>query len=147
MTTTQLSLNYLRKNGLVEAVTETWLTFPGKDRKTGIPTGKTVRIKRDLFFFADIFAFDPVSDETVLVQTTTTVHQAERVSKIRGLVRSDESLKCAAVARQWLTSKHRKIVVHGWLKSAKSKRWEVTVTEIERDSCVDQPAAANDDSF
>jgi hypothetical protein len=137
MTTTQLSLNHLRKQGYACAVTETWLQFP--ERKNGVPTGKMVRIKRDLFMVADLLAFNPMTDEVMLVQTTTTGHQANRVAKIRGLDRSKDSLEIARVARKWLHSTSRRIVVHGWLKSAKSNRWELTVTEIQEEDVVSVP--------
>jgi hypothetical protein len=129
-----MSMDYLRKQGYAVAVTETWLTFP--ERKNGVPTGKTVRIKRDLWNIADMIAFQPMTDEVILVQTTTTDNQAARVAKIRGLVRTNESLNCARIARKWLHATSRRIVVHGWKKSLKSKRWECTVTEIHEEDVV-----------
>ena len=118
----------MRKRGYIPAVTETWLTFP--ERKNGIPTGKMVRIKRDLWNIADLIAYDPLTDTVILVQTTTTAHQADRIAKIHGIPE----------ARQWLHSRSRRIEVHGWMKSKKSGRWEVTATEIAEEDCAPLPS-------
>lgn len=128
--TTKLSMDYLRKQGYVVAVVESWLTFP--ERKNGIPTGKTIRIKRDLWNMADLIAFRPDTRGVYLIQTTTTANQANRAFKI----------KTSEHAWDWLGCLDRHIHVHGWLKSRKTNRWELTVTEIKQSECVPSAPAS-----
>lgn len=120
MTPQARSLELLRKAGYVVDTCERWLTFP--ERKNGRPTGKTIRLRKDLYGYADIIAFR--HKEFVLCQTTTTDNQAKRLAKIYA----------APEAEAWLVAGGR-IICHGWHKSAKSRRWECTVTEVFEHDC------------
>jgi hypothetical protein len=108
---TQLSLKLFRESGYHAAVTEHWNSF--------------IHIRQDLFGFCDIEAFKP-SGSVILCQTTTRTNQRARVAKILS----------NPIARAWLQSDNREIVVHGWAKvGAKGKRktWQVTVTCLSLD--------------
>ena len=61
-------------------------------------------IKKDLFGFSDVIAFDPKEGGTLLIQATTLHNLSARCDKVRA---SDK-------ARQWLGSPHREIQVWGW---------------------------------
>ncbi len=144
MTPTARSLEYLIRAGFIATVVERWLPH--------------CHVRRDAFGFADILAAMPVlvgpsgqpacpncgnssqngipadapllrrcaTCKTVwqpggalLVQTTTTANQAARFKKILA----------STEARRWLQAGNR-ISVHGWHKSAKTNRWQVTEREV-----------------
>jgi hypothetical protein len=100
MTPTQLSLRYLERSGWTAAVVEKWNPF--------------AHIRQDLFGFADILAFKQ-GEPVTLVQTTTADNTSKRVKKI----------KANETATAW-TGAGNQIVVHGWKKNPKSRRWELT---------------------
>jgi hypothetical protein len=105
---TQRSLKLLREAGYHVAITEKWNQF--------------AHIRQDLFGFGDLVAFKP-SGPVMLVQTTSGGNVAARVAKI---VSND-------IARAWLQSENRVIVVHGWAKRGdrgKRKLWDCRVVEV-----------------
>jgi hypothetical protein len=105
---TQRSLKLLREAGYYAAITEHWNQF--------------AHIRQDLFGFCDIIAFKP-DGGVLMVQTTSGGNVAARVAKI---VSND-------IARAWLQSENRVIVVHGWAKRGdrgKRKLWECRVVEV-----------------
>lgn len=108
MTPTQRSLKLLRDRGwIAEKVERPWNPY----------TKRT----QDLFDFGDILCFN--SEMTMIVQTTSGSNVASRLTKI----------KASRIAKLWLKSGYRMIVVHGWRKvgpRGKRKMWacrEVTV--------------------
>lgn len=99
---TQKSLAWLRSHGWTAVVVEHWNAH--------------ARCTQDLFGFADILAIRP--GRTLLVQTTTASHLANRTAKIDRV----------PVARAWLDeSSAREIEVHGWKGSS------VRVVHVKRD--------------
>jgi hypothetical protein len=72
-------------------------------------------ISQDLWGFADLLACHPDKSGSLLIQVTTTSHQADRLAKAV----SQPAL------RIWLAA-NNSFEVHGWLKSRKTKRWELT---------------------
>lgn len=107
MTPTQRSLKELRKAGWLVAVVEKW--------------NPHVRIRQDLFGFADLLAVK--GDQVLLVQTTSTSNVAARLGKIRAEAKS----------HVWLAGQNRRIVVHGWAKRGprgKRKLWECREIEV-----------------
>jgi hypothetical protein len=78
----------------------------------------------DLYGFADLVAIRSDRPGVLAIQTTTTDHQADRLSKALAL----------PTLPVWLMAGNG-LVVHGWKKSKKSGRWEltervVTLTEV-----------------
>lgn len=103
MTPTQRSLKNLRDRGYVAAVVERW--------------NPAIRVRQDLFGFADLIAFGPGEGEpeVLLVQTTSTSNLAARRSKIL----ENEH------AQRWMRL-GGKILIHGWAKRGprgKRKLW------------------------
>lgn len=101
MSPTQRSLNKLRSEGYLVAITERWNQY--------------AHIRQDLFGFIDLLAIR--GNEVLAVQTTSGTNVAARISKLMAL---------PAVAI-WTNSPHRKVVVHGWRKvgpRGKRKTWE-----------------------
>jgi hypothetical protein len=100
---TPRSTKYLEAEGwtIVETV-ERW-----------IPRTNT---RKDLFGFIDILAIRP--GETLGVQVTDTLHQANRIDKIANHPNVDHVREAG-----W------GIHVHGWMKNTKG-RWVLTVTDI-----------------
>jgi hypothetical protein len=93
---TQRSLKLLRDEGYTAAVVEKWNRF--------------ANVRQDLFGFIDILGIK--RGEIVGVQSTTADNMSARIRKITdhenvGVVRE------AGI----------RIVVHGWRKDAKTKRW------------------------
>ena len=82
----------------------------------------TSRIKKDLFGFADLIAFN--HNQTVLVQVTTASNLAARVKKILASRR----------ARRWVDSPERYVEVHGWREykspDESGRTWRPIVREI-----------------
>ncbi len=74
-------------------------------------------IRKDLFGFGDLLAIRP--GEALVVQVTTTDHQADRITKIT------EHPNVGHVREAGFG-----IHVHGWMKSLVSGRWELTITDI-----------------
>lgn len=106
MTPTQRSLKQLRADGYFVAVVERW--------------NPHVRIRQDLFGFADLLAFR--GDEVLLVQTTSGSNVAARLAKIAAL----------PIATEWANGSNRRIVVHGWRKTGprgKRKTWQCREVE------------------
>lgn len=106
MTPTQRSLKMLRDDGYFVAVVEKW--------------NPHVRIRQDLFGFADLIAFK--DNDVLLVQTTSGSNVAARISKI------NEN----PIALLWKTE-NRKIVVHGWRKTGergKRKTWQARIEQL-----------------
>ncbi len=98
MTPTQRTLADLRADGFHAAVVEKWLA--------------AVKIRQDLFGFADVIAFRPGQPGSVLVQTTSGSNVAARRDKILAL----------PVARDWLRAGNW-IRLDGWAKrGARGKR-------------------------
>jgi hypothetical protein len=99
MTPTERSIALLKKSGHIVGKLERWNPYvPRPDGGMGI--------RQDLWGFADIIAFSPLSDWVVLVQTTSGSNAAKRVEKIAGIT----------LALDWLKSPHRQIHVHAWAK-------------------------------
>jgi hypothetical protein len=73
-------------------------------------------IRKDLWGFGDILAIRP--GETLLVQVTDTLHQANRIDKIANHPNVGHVREAG-----WA------IHVHGWMKNSKG-RWVLTVTDI-----------------
>ena len=108
MTPTQRSLSYLKARDIVAAVVEHWNPF--------------VRIRQDLFQFADILAVDPVNQETKFIQVTSGSNVSARVKKIA------TNQKARAVLKAGNT-----IEVHGWRKTGprgKRKTWDIRIVPI-----------------
>lgn len=102
MTPTQRSLAQLRRDGYCCQVVEHW--------------NPHARIRQDLFGCIDIIALRGA--ETLAVQTTTT-GVASRVKKI-----ADNPNLPAMRAAGWT------IHVHGWRKSARTRKWEQRVVDV-----------------
>ncbi len=96
VTTTQRSLAYMRKKNYYAEVVERYNSF--------------TRRKNDLFGFIDILCLK--EGEVLGVQTTTSAHMAERITKIR-THENYPAVKEAGIV----------IVVHGWVK--RGRLWEV----------------------
>lgn len=96
-TPTERSLKYLRKNGWRCAVVEKW--------------NPAIKRRNDLFGFGDILAIK--DDQTLIVQTTSASHVAERITKI-----VEDCAEALADVRKagWL------IHVHGWRKAKQGNR-------------------------
>lgn len=93
----------MRNQGYVVAVVEHWNSF--------------VKIRQDLFGFADLIAF---KDKVVLlVQTTSDANVSARRKKVED----------NPISALWLSSpRSRKVEVHGWKKV--KGRWRVRVVNI-----------------
>ena len=103
MTPTQRSLAQLRADGWTAEVVEKW--------------NPHARIRQDLFGFVDILAIR--DGETLAVQTTSGDHVAERCRKI-----AEHPTVAAVREAGWA------IHVHGWRKSAKTRRWELRTVDV-----------------
>lgn len=99
---TPRSKAYLEAQGWLVEVVERW-----------IPRTNT---RKDLWGFGDILAIRP--GETLLVQVTSTAHQANRIDKI-----ANHPNVGAVREAGWA------IHVHGWMKNTKG-RWVLTVTDV-----------------
>lgn len=108
MTPTERSLKKLRADGWwAEKVERPWNPY----------TKRT----QDLFDFGDILAFN--DKLTIIVQTTSGSHVANRVAKI----------EASEIAKAWNESPAREIIVHGWRKvgaRGKRKLWECREVKI-----------------
>lgn len=132
MTPSARSTELLRKVGAIVWTVESWLTFP--ERKFGKPTGKTIRIRKDCWGFADLLSANPRSKVITLIQVTDRSDHAKRLGKV---IAAPEALT-------WLKAGGR-IQVHSWGKMA-SKRWECKVSEVTEADCrpVEQIAQADE---
>jgi hypothetical protein len=88
MSPTARSLAHLRRSGYVACVVERWLP--------------RLKVKLDVWHFADLLACHPGKREVVLVQTTTADHLAARLAKTK---RQPE-------AAAWLAA-GGKVLLHG----------------------------------
>lgn len=116
---TKRSLDYLRDQGYEVVISERWFDFP--ERVKGLPTGKTIKQRVDLFGFADLTAVKSEVPGTLYVQTTSRDHQAERRQKII------MSRSIVPILRSG-----NRVHVHGWALSGprgSRKLWKVTITE------------------
>lgn len=112
MSPTQRSLAVLRKAGWTCAVVEHWIP--------------TIKIRRDLFGFADVLAIHPQVPDTLAIQVTSSSNLAARLKKILAEPR----------AFVWLASPHRRIELWGWAKRGargKRKTYQVRRARIVRD--------------
>lgn len=106
---TQLSLKELRKRGYIAGITEKFNPF--------------IKIRQDLWGFADLACAHPEKKEFLLVQATSGDNVAARVKKIE---ENDN-------AKKWLQA-GGKISVWGWRKSGKANKRKLwTLREVEVD--------------
>jgi hypothetical protein len=105
MTPMRRSLELMRGRGFLCAITEHWNHF--------------ANIRQDLFGFGDILCVSKTNCATVILQTTSASNVSARCKKIR----ESEELSILKHAG-W------KIIVHGWRKSAKTKKWECREVEL-----------------
>ena len=115
MTPTQRTLAALRAEGYQAAIVEKW--------------NPHVKIRQDVWKFGDILACrvlpDGSNQEIALIQCTTQVNAAARVTKI--------ITTCREAACKWLQAGGN-LVVWGWAKRGprgKRKTWSATRTQIE----------------
>lgn len=131
---TAKSVEYYRERGYIVENVEHWKEFPDK-KKGRCPTcqrGSNIKIRADLWEFADLLAIKPrgpqfappgIGGDIVLVQVTTRDHQANRKTKILGI---PEAKICLAAGIR--------IEVHGWGKlgaQGKRKLWQVAISEVK----------------
>ena len=102
---TARTLKLLRKQGWTAAVVEKW--------------NPHVKVRQDLFGFADVIAFDADNGQFLLVQSTSGSNFSSRWKKVC----ENEN------AQLWLKAGGR-IVVHGWRKAANG-RYECREGEVE----------------
>jgi hypothetical protein len=76
-------------------------------------------ISVDLWNFGDLLACHADRSGALIVQSTSTSHQADRLAK---------TLRQPAL-RTWLSAGN-KVEIHGWLKSRKTGRWQVTRRDV-----------------
>lgn len=100
---TQRTLKLCRDHGWTSQVVERWNQF--------------AKVRQDLFGVIDIVAMNGTS--IIGIQATSSSNLSKRLDKIK------ESEK----AQEWLRSGGR-LFVHGWVKRAKSRRWECREVEI-----------------
>lgn len=91
---TQRSLQYLRNQGYLAAVTEHWNPF--------------AKVRQDLYGFVDVLALH--DGKTLAIQTTSTSNFSARRRKIL----EHENLPIL-IAAGW------QVVIHGWRKDTKGK--------------------------
>lgn len=91
---TQRSLNYLRDQGYLVAVTEHWNPF--------------AKIRQDLYGFVDVLAVQ--EGKTLAIQTTSSSNFSARRKKI-----VEHKNLPILIAAGW------EVVIHGWRKDAKGK--------------------------
>lgn len=109
MSPTQRSLEKMRKEGYLAAITERWNAFS--------------KTRNDLFQFIDVLCIR--DNETIGIQTTSGSNVSARIAKIRSL----------DTAMLWLAPS-RRIIVHGWKKCGprgKVKRWACRQVEVLKD--------------
>jgi hypothetical protein len=100
---TSRSLELLRSRGYRCAVVERFNPY--------------ARIRQDLFGIVDILAIR--TGETLAVQTTSGSHVSDRVTKIA---------ECDAIGD--IRKAGWRVHVHGWRKSAKTKKWECREVDV-----------------
>ena len=101
----QRSMDWLRKRGWYVWKCEHWNPW--------------ARVRIDLAGFIDVIAIHPDEPRIFAIQATTTSNQSKRIAKI--LASMD--------ARLWLRA-GTAIHVHGWRKSKRTRRWELTETPV-----------------
>ncbi|MFD2175670.1 hypothetical protein [Rhodobacter lacus] len=105
MTPTQRSIKLLKEDGWEVAIVEKW--------------NPHIRIRQDLFGFADLLAIKP-GVTPLLVQTTSGSGTAARRTKILAEPRAETALQSGF-----------EIVVHGWRKlKTKGNRWCAKVEPV-----------------
>ena len=104
MTPTARTLVYLRRQGYLTAVVESWIPH--------------ANLRRDLWHFADVLAVHPRDKVFLLVQVTTTAHVAHRLAKA----------KSRPELAAWLRAGGR-FIVHGW-RSCDGK-WLLRQVEVQ----------------
>ena len=100
---TQLSLKELRKTCAAVQVVEKW--------------NPHARIRQDLFGFVDIIAV--CGPDTIAVQSTSWDNVSSRATKI-----AESPLVAAVREAGW------RILIHGWRKNAKTKRYELKTLDV-----------------
>lgn len=113
MSPTQRTLQYLREQGYLCAITERW-----QGTKTG-------GVRVDLFGFVDILAIN--DSHTIAVQTTSHGGHSARRNKILGLY----------TAKKWLEDPSRKILIISWGKRAGSKAFVERIEWISNENFKD----------
>lgn len=134
VTPTSRSLDWLRKQGYVAGVVEHWLTFP--ETKNGKPTGKTIRVRKDLFNVFDIVAVHPGIHGTLFVQTTDDTSVSKRLLKVLAQPEITKIIKAG-----------NGVQIHGWgLKGAAGKRklYQVRVLHLGLTNGSDVPVIKHD---
>ena len=94
---TQRSLEYLRGEGWLVGIVETW--------------NMGAKIRQDLFGFADLVAVHPGKVGTYYVQVTSGGNLAARRTKILAEPRAHQILTCG-----------NRVLLHGWRKVKKKKK-------------------------
>lgn len=114
---TQRTLAMCRKQGWDIAVVEKW--------------NQWARVRQDLFGFIDLVLIDGTN--IIGIQATSGSNTSARVKKIAAEPR----------AAKWLESGGR-IMVHGWRKLKKTKRWECREIEVTKDMLEPQQPSKGD---
>lgn len=125
MSPTQRSLAVLRKAGWTCAVVEQWIP--------------TIKIRRDLFGFADVLAIHPRVPDTMAIQVTSSSNLSARLKKIMAEPR----------VFFWLASPYRRIEVWGWAKRGargKRKTYQLRRLVLWRNLLGDLVALTGDDA-
>lgn len=124
MSPTELTLRHMRKLGYSAFVVEKWNAFiPVKENARKCPVcgkGEGFGARQDLFGFADIYAFHPLTQDRVFIQVTTKHNIVARKLKIL----ANNNLP------KVLNSGHR-VVVHGWQQTGLKTRGAYELTEVE----------------
>lgn len=100
---TKRTLDLCRKHGWTAAVVEKW--------------NMHAKVRQDLFGFVDVLAMSGVG--FVGIQSTSGSNVSARLKKIMANEHAAEWLRCGG-----------RILIHGWRKLAKSKRWECREVEV-----------------
>ena len=79
-----------------------------------------IGIRQDLFNFADLIAFQPTGETTVLIQCTSGTNHSHRRVKIIATPN----------AKLWLSGRNRELMIVSFDKNKKPKRYEVRVENI-----------------
>lgn len=101
--TTQKARNHFRKNNYLVATVEHWNSF--------------VKIRQDLFGFADLLVIDPFKQRTIAVQVTSRSNVSTRKRKICDYDPEDKK-NVSYNAYCWIKSGNE-ILVQGWDKKKK----------------------------
>ena len=102
---TQRSLAKCRKEGQVPWIVEHFNFFS--------------KLRHDLWGFADLLVIDEAGGQLIAIQTTSGGNVSKRLHKIRNNKYVRGVMACGV-----------RVEVHGWRKSAKTKRWECRVVVV-----------------